>query len=127
MMRREFLRGTFGVAGASLLSETALGLGGGAVVMNPYSKVNHGSIDTKEFHRTRLYAELPMARVAYVERGKGPVALFLHGFPLNGYQWRGALERLAPYRRCIAADFMGRQSGLNAYSRLGSHPLDSLR
>jgi pimeloyl-ACP methyl ester carboxylesterase len=90
-----------------LLSETALGLGGGAVVMNPYSKVNHGSIDTKEFHRTRLYAELPMARVAYVERGKGPVALFLHGFPLNGYQWRGALERLAPYRRCIAADFMG--------------------
>lgn len=23
-----------------------------------------------------------------VERGKGPAALFIHGFPLNSYQWR---------------------------------------
>ncbi|WP_035347725.1 alpha/beta fold hydrolase [Edaphobacter aggregans] len=107
MMRREFLRGTFGVAGASLLSEVAMGLGGGAVVTSPLTKVTDGSIDIREFHRMRRFADLPMARVAYVERGKGPVALFLHGFPLNGYQWRGALERLSPYRRCIAADFMG--------------------
>ena len=107
MMRREFLRGTFGVAGASLLSEVALGVGGGAVVVNPSSKIGAEAIDVKEFHRMRRFADLPMGRIAYVERGKGPVALFLHGFPLNGYQWRGALERLSPYRRCIAADFMG--------------------
>ena len=48
-----------------------------------------------------------MGRIAYVERGRGPSALFLHGYPLNGYQWRGALERLHPYRRCIAPDVMG--------------------
>ena len=107
MMRREFLRGTFGVAGASLLSEVAMGLGGGAVVASPISKITGGTIDVKEFHRMRRFADLPMGRIAYVERGKGPVALFLHGFPLNSYQWRGALERLSPYRRCIAADFMG--------------------
>jgi haloalkane dehalogenase len=106
MMRREFLKGTFGV-GASLLSDVAMGLGGGAVVASPFSKFTEGTIDMREFHRIRLYADLPMARVAYIERGKGPVALFLHGFPLNSYQWRGALERLSPYRRCIAADFMG--------------------
>jgi pimeloyl-ACP methyl ester carboxylesterase len=91
----------------TLISEVAMGLGGGAAVTNPLSKITDGSIDIKEFHRMRRYADLPMARVAYVERGKGPVALFLHGFPLNGYQWRGALERLSPYRRCITADFMG--------------------
>ena len=51
--------------------------------------------------------KLPYGRVAYVERGRGSTALFLHGYPLNGYQWRGALERLSPYRRCIAADFLG--------------------
>jgi pimeloyl-ACP methyl ester carboxylesterase len=107
MMRREFLRGTFGVAGASLLSEVALGVGGGAVVVNPSSKIGTGAIDIKEFHRMRRFADLPMGRIAYVERGSGSVALFLHGFPLNGYQWRGALERLSPYRRCITADFMG--------------------
>ena len=39
--------------------------------------------------------------------GSGPVALFIHGFPLSGFQWRGALERLADIRRCIAPDLMG--------------------
>lgn len=107
MMRREFLRGTFGVAGASLLPEVAMGVGGGAVVTSPISKITGGAIDLREFNRMRRFADLPIGRIAYVERGKGQVALFLHGFPLNGYQWRGALERLSPYRRCIAADFMG--------------------
>ena len=54
----------------------------------------------------RRFVDLPMARVAYVEIGRGPVALFIHGFPLNSFQWRGALERLRPWRRCIAPDMM---------------------
>jgi pimeloyl-ACP methyl ester carboxylesterase len=33
--------------------------------------------------------------------------VFLHGYPLNGFQWRGALERLQGYRRCIALDLLG--------------------
>lgn len=45
--------------------------------------------------------------VAYFARGAGRAALFLHGFPLNGFQWRGAIELLAPYRFCIAPDFLG--------------------
>jgi haloalkane dehalogenase len=28
-------------------------------------------------------------------------------YPLNGYQWRGALSRLSTHRRCIAPDFLG--------------------
>ena len=64
-------------------------------------------MDAKEYERTRQFAKLPQSNIAYVERGHGPVALFLHGFPLNSFQWRGALERLAKYRRCIALDFMG--------------------
>ncbi|MGH8082894.1 MAG: alpha/beta fold hydrolase, partial [Lysobacter sp.] len=32
---------------------------------------------------------------------------FLHGLPLNSFQWRGAIDLLASERRCIAADFMG--------------------
>ena len=35
-------------------------------------------------------------------------ALFLHGFPLSSFQWRGAFDRLADERRrCVAADFLG--------------------
>jgi haloalkane dehalogenase len=63
-------------------------------------------IDAEWYRRSRRFASLPVAEVAYVEHGRGPAALFLHGFPLNGLQWRGALERLRPYRRCIAPDLM---------------------
>ena len=65
------------------------------------------SMDVRAFHATRKFAKLRMGHVAYVERGHGPAALFLHGLPLNGYQWRGALDRLSNHRRCIAPDFLG--------------------
>lgn len=42
-----------------------------------------------------------------MELGEGPAALFLHGFPMNGFQWRGSLERLSRHRRCLAPDFIG--------------------
>jgi pimeloyl-ACP methyl ester carboxylesterase len=58
------------------------------------------------FHASRRFATTSFGDIAYVERGSGEVALFLHGFPLNGFQWRGAIDRLSPYRRCIAPDFL---------------------
>jgi len=54
----------------------------------------------------RRYARTRFGKIAYLERGAGAAALFLHGFPLNSFQWRGALERLAAHRRCIAPDFL---------------------
>jgi haloalkane dehalogenase len=63
-------------------------------------------VDPAWLRHKRRFVNLSMARVAYVEAGRGQAALFLHGFPLNSYQWRGALERLYPYRRCIAPDMM---------------------
>lgn len=64
-------------------------------------------MDVREFHASRRFVTLPSGKIAYVERGSGKAALFLHGYPLNGYQWRGALSRLAPHRRCLAPDFLG--------------------
>lgn len=52
-------------------------------------------IDVPAFHASRRFAKTHFGRIAYIERGAGPVALFMHGLPLNGYQWRGALERLS--------------------------------
>nr|WP_283254742.1 alpha/beta hydrolase [Luteimonas galliterrae] len=64
-------------------------------------------LDAAAFHASRRFVPTRFGRIAYVERGSGQAALFLHGFPLNGFQWRGALERLSPYRRCLAPDFIG--------------------
>jgi len=58
----------------------------------------------------RRFMETGFGRIAYVDSnalgGQGEAALFLHGFPLNSFQWRGAIERLSGVRRCIAADMM---------------------
>lgn len=64
------------------------------------------AMDAAAFHRSRRFAATTFGKIAFVERGTGDAALFLHGFPLNGFQWRGALDRLSPYRRCIAPDFL---------------------
>lgn len=107
MHRRDFISATTGaVAGAA-----AVGTGGGvrdiAGSAGPAIARGLPAIDVPTFHAMRRFARTPFGRIAYVERGEGPAALFIHGLPLNGYQWRGALERLAPLRRCIAPDSMG--------------------
>jgi pimeloyl-ACP methyl ester carboxylesterase len=59
------------------------------------------------FHASRQFADTPWGRIAYVEQGSGPAALFLHGLPLCGYQWRDVMEDLASARRCLALDELG--------------------
>lgn len=57
--------------------------------------------------RTRRWASTRFGRIAYIDRGRGPAVLFLHGFPLSSFQWRGAIDRLQSRRRCLAPDFLG--------------------
>jgi haloalkane dehalogenase len=63
-------------------------------------------ISAAEFHASRQYVRTRRGRIAYIDRGHGPTAIFLHGFPLNSFQWRGIIPRLSPVRRCIAPDFL---------------------
>ena len=99
MQRRHFMQ----------LCATTLAAGTAAACapLAPQSAGASPPLDAAAYARERRYAELPFGRIAYVERGAGDAALFLHGAPLNGFQWRGAIERLSPYRRCVAPDFMG--------------------
>ena len=97
--RRQFLARS-GWAGASLALSGLVARGGSVQAADI-------SLDADTFHGLRRFLRTAFGDIAYVEQGQGEVALFLHGFPLNGFQWRGALPRLAPYRRCIAPDFIG--------------------
>lgn len=64
-------------------------------------------MDIAEFHASRRFAGVKSGRIAYVERGRGPAAIFVHGVPLNGYHWRHVVDRVRHRRRCIALDLMG--------------------
>ncbi|HJS35727.1 MAG TPA: alpha/beta hydrolase [Pseudoxanthomonas sp.] len=104
MQRRQFIA----LAAASLAAGVAGGYAPPAVARRRSAQaIAHAPLDAAAYHATRRYAALPFGKIAYVERGHGRAALFLHGAPLNGYQWRGAIDRLSSYRRCIAPDFMG--------------------
>jgi pimeloyl-ACP methyl ester carboxylesterase len=54
----------------------------------------------------RRSVQTASGRISYVERGSGPVALFVHGVLLNGHLWRNQLEKLSDIRRCIAVDLL---------------------
>lgn len=60
----------------------------------------------RRYNKERRFVDTAFGRTAYVDRGTGLAALFLHGFPLSSFQWRGAIDRLSAHRRCIAPDFM---------------------
>src|SRR5262249_45360534 len=68
---------------------------------------NTRPLTTADYRLMRRFAAMECGRVAYLDRGKGRVALFLHGFPLNSYQWRGLIARVQHQRRCITPDFLG--------------------
>ncbi|QNI36023.1 alpha/beta fold hydrolase [Edaphobacter albus] len=94
MNRRSFILSTMNLAASVAISPREL-------------LAEARKFDAEYYRRHRKFLDVDQGRVAYLEKGHGPPALFLHGFPLNGYQWRGALERLHTLRRCIAPDLMG--------------------
>jgi haloalkane dehalogenase len=100
MKRRNVITwGAISIAGLSRLKI--------AHAMNSIAPKIPAEMDALAFHASRKFADTPFGKIAYVERGLGKAALFLHGFSLNGFQWRGLLTRLSTQRRCIAMDFMG--------------------
>jgi len=63
------------------------------------------SVDSKELP-AKHSVQTGSGRISYVEKGQGPVALFVHGVLLNSYLWRHQLAGLSDIRRCIAVDLL---------------------
>jgi haloalkane dehalogenase len=101
MQRRHFLGTSLGALAVGMVQ--GIGFASAATPAATHADAD----DAAAFLAARRFVRTSAGNIAYVERGRGEGALFLHGFPLNGFQWRGALARLSPYRRCIAPDFLG--------------------
>ncbi|MFN3352527.1 MAG: alpha/beta fold hydrolase [Brevundimonas sp.] len=92
MVRRKFIVG--GAASGMIVANSALG-------------ASSDDQKARRFFAAQQRVETPFGRVAFVEAGEGDAALFLHGWPLNGFHWMGAMDLLSSARRCIAPDFLG--------------------
>ncbi len=104
MDRRRFVEMTTGALATGALAAGALA--GGATRLAAQARTP-APVTRAEWDAARRWAATRFGRIAYVERGAGQGALFLHGFPLSSYQWRDAVARLAAHRRCVAPDFLG--------------------
>src|SRR5882724_1386597 len=62
------------------------------IVCNPNREERFMKLDT--FVSKRQSIDTPSGQISYVEKGKGPVALFVHGVLLSGYLWRHQLDAL---------------------------------
>jgi pimeloyl-ACP methyl ester carboxylesterase len=71
-------------------------------------------------HWRHKYATVNGIRLHYVEAGKGPLIVFLHGFPEFWYEWKDQLTEFAADHRAVAPDMRGynlsdKPAGLDAY------------
>jgi pimeloyl-ACP methyl ester carboxylesterase len=75
----------------------------------PRALANSDSDRTRlaEWRGSQRFARTAFGSIAYVDSGGGDEVLFLHGYPLCGFQWRHAREQLDLTYRCIVPDFMG--------------------
>ena len=94
MQRRDFIGSVAGLAIGAAISTS-----GGAAA--------EARDEVADFAARRRLVNTPFGKIACVERGKGPAALFIHAWPLNSFEWRGVLGPLSTIRRCIAPDVMG--------------------
>jgi len=53
------------------------------------------------------YADVNGVRLHYVEQGKGPLILFLHGFPEFWYSWKNLLADFGRDHHAVAVDMRG--------------------
>lgn len=102
MPRRQLFLGSIGAA-LTLAGASA----GRARVASSAPSSEPDARAARRHDATRRFLETPYGRIAFIDQGRGPVALFLHGFPLSSFQWRGVIDRLADHRRCLAPDFLG--------------------
>jgi pimeloyl-ACP methyl ester carboxylesterase len=64
------------------------------------------TMEANKSSSTRHSVQTASGRISYIEQGKGPVALFVHGVLLNSYLWRHQLTDLSDIRRNIAVDLL---------------------
>lgn len=61
--------------------------------------MNLQNLDT---HRSSV--STPSGELSYLDVGRGPVALFVHGVGMNAHLWRHVIAAFAAERRCVALD-----------------------
>lgn len=64
-------------------------------------------IDKKEYPFEPHYLQIGTHKLHYIDEGKGPVLLFVHGTPSWSFDFRKIISHFSGTHRCIAIDHLG--------------------
>ena len=104
---RKLLARTALVVGGISLLWTVLAWRSGAFLGEDTVVVPRGSFTADGFSSRKQVVELPSGAVAYLDEGRGPPLILLHGCPFSGFEWRDVIPLLTPHFRVIVPDLRG--------------------
>jgi haloalkane dehalogenase len=64
-------------------------------------------LDQRDFPYVSHFVEIDGNSIHYIDEGRGPTLLFLHGLPLWSFQYRNVIRTLRTRFRCVALDYPG--------------------
>jgi haloalkane dehalogenase len=64
-------------------------------------------VDGQAYPFASRWLELASGRLHYIDEGKGPAILFVHGTPTWSFEWRHLVAGLRATHRCVALDHLG--------------------
>jgi haloalkane dehalogenase len=64
-------------------------------------------VDRAAYPFESKWLELPAGRLHYVDEGRGPAIVFVHGTPTWSFEWRHLIAGLRATHRCVAVDHLG--------------------
>lgn len=81
-----------------------------SVILFSFSAESATTIDLSENLPNGMsshFLEVNGIRLHYVEMGKGPLVILLHGWPETSYEWRSTMPVLSKYYHVVAPDLRG--------------------
>lgn len=69
--------------------------------------VEPGAFVADGFAKNKKIANLPSAKIAYLDVGSGPPLILLHGCPFSGYEYKDIIPILSKTHRVIVPDLVG--------------------
>ena len=79
-------------------------------------------LDREAFPFRSRWMEIPAGRMHYIDEGRGPPILFVHGTPTWSFEWRHLVRALREGYRCVAVDHLG--FGLSDRPRSAAYTLE---
>jgi haloalkane dehalogenase len=73
----------------------------------PQTAPAHSAPLSAAFPYQKAFTTVRGSKMAYVDVGRGPVVLFIHGNPTSSYLWRNVIPHVSGTHRVIAVDLIG--------------------